>query len=574
MNRTALIATCMAALAGAAAAQSTDAAWVGRVTARDVNVRSAPSGDAYACLRLSRPAQVQVVEATGEWLAIEPPPGAFSVISRDFVEPSEDGRTGTVTGMNVNVRAGTRLYDWEGTTDHRQVQTRLDRGDSVVILGSAGDYYKIAPPEGVRFYITAQYVERVAAGEAEVEPIPLDGELEDEFEVDVDGEPDVDAEEDVEEVDADPESDDGKASVVIEESMEEVESAVEQFEALEAKLQAEFERPAEQRDLRKLLVAYRNLDVGKKGYLKPYVDSRIQFLEIALQRRVRREQIQEMIQDALQRQREFESARSRVEVGETGRPEPSFAATGVLRPSELYPGDGGRPRRYAVLEPGTRKTVAYAQSTRGTIAWSDYVGKRVGLVGERIHDGELTVIETETVVALSDEIELPEPPAPVVKPYTPPAPRPETGDLPRPIRPGPEPEPESVDIEPEPETPAEPAPSEPREPLGDEWETLGAEPVEPETVEVEPVPVEPEPGETEGAEPVRPAFEEPVEPEPVEPESVEPEPLEPESTDPDPGEEPAASDGDPLPPTGLPVGVPSTRPEDEGEETVDEEEFE
>ncbi|MBS3733589.1 MAG: hypothetical protein KGY99_01540 [Phycisphaerae bacterium] len=539
--------------------------WVGQVTARDVNVRSSPTEHAsYECLRLSRPAKVTVVGEIEKWLKIQPPAGAFSIISNrdDLVRAGADGKTGTVVARNVNIRAGTRVHDWGELANHWHVQTQLDRGDKIVILAEKSDFYRIKPPAGVHFYITRQYVKRADRTVGETDPAMAGADAGDAGASDAttgaETAGDTGASDATTGADAGGDSG-ADASVVTDAEMEDVNAALKAFNNVEETLYAEFAKPPAERDLRKLLTAYRRMDAGEDSFLKPYIDSRIRFLQIAIRRRAERQEADELIREARRKQKEFESSRAKIEVLTPKQAEPDYVARGVLVPSAVFRGGGGRPKRYVVRNPDTLAIRAYAQCSEGTVAWTEYVGKEVGLVGEMRYDEglEVNVVEVGEIVALSDDVTLTTPPEPTVAPYTPPAEAPsDPGALPRPIRPAGDSQSET-EAGTEGAAPAEDgSPIEALPPI--EIEPAETEPIDSQPVEVEPVEAD-TPSEAPGEEPDEDFA-----------------PIRPDRPDMAPAEDNGgASDDtpadDPLPPTGLPVGAPTTQPDDE---PINEEEFE
>ena len=149
-----ILATAFAAAACSAA--SAAAPYEGVITGNDVYVRSGPGTGAYACAKLSAPARVTVVDQLDSWLKILPSEGCHSVVSKDYVKPDATGKTGTIVGDNVWVRAAGVLRDDQFFT----LQSRLNTNDTVEIIGRSGDYYQIKPPKGAYFWIAAQFVKR------------------------------------------------------------------------------------------------------------------------------------------------------------------------------------------------------------------------------------------------------------------------------------------------------------------------------------------------------------------------------------------------------------------------------
>jgi hypothetical protein len=596
-----LIATiCATVLTSAAFAQTnqpagTEAAWVGEITAANVYVRSSADDAAYPCLQMSAPAKVTVVGKSGTWLKILPPPDAFSVIAKGFVTPDPSSTRGTVTGNNVRVRAGTRLLDSNRLIDHYVVQLTLNKGDQVAIVGQAEEFYKITPPKGAFLYVSEKYIKQPlltdvpeVVGAVTTRPVATE-----------------------------------EQPVVTEKTTPEAKATLAAFEALEAKLKAEFKKPVDVRDLQGLLDEYRALDAGEKGFLKPYLNARIQFLQASIERMKELRSLEDALSETAAKQRQFELGRTRIEVVPTTKPVTTFTARGILLPSALFPGTAGAPKRFIVRDPDTLRITAYAQCTSGQVNLSQYAGKEVALLGNAEYNTQLDaeVVEVQQVVVLREQVQLPGPPEPVVKPYTPP-PRPKPpAPLQRPqiskLTTGPAAPPEAM-----PETkPAEPAekpaaepelpalkPAEPAEKPAAEPELPAlkpAEPAEKPAAEPELPALKPaEPAEKPATEPELPALKpaEPAEKPATEPElpALKPaEPAEKPAAEPElpalkpaePAEKPAAEPqpkpvrpeleplpepttraaGAPLPPTGLPVIVPARRPTTQ---PVNENEFE
>jgi uncharacterized protein YgiM (DUF1202 family) len=129
--------------------------FAGIVKNNNVFVKSGPSLNSYSTMKLDKGAEVTVVGIKGEWLKIVPPEGSFSYVPQVYVtrRGPENSPTGRVNSQ-LNVRAGSTLNSMKTT-----IQTKLEEGADVKILGDLDEYYKIAPPEGAYVYINKQYVE-------------------------------------------------------------------------------------------------------------------------------------------------------------------------------------------------------------------------------------------------------------------------------------------------------------------------------------------------------------------------------------------------------------------------------
>lgn len=130
----------------------------GEIVGTQVNVRSGPSTNYYAVARLGAGTRVKAYEEKFGWLAITPPDGVFSYVSKEFVTLSPDGKIGTITGDNVLVRAGSMLNDQKTT-----IHSKLQRGDKVSVLGESAGFLKILPPDDARVYVSADFVAKVGS---------------------------------------------------------------------------------------------------------------------------------------------------------------------------------------------------------------------------------------------------------------------------------------------------------------------------------------------------------------------------------------------------------------------------
>jgi hypothetical protein len=128
-------------------------------TTGSVFVRSGPSDNYYPTTKLEKGQKVKVVGIKYQWLKIEPPAESFSYVGKAFVDRHGDGKSGRVNNP-ANVRAGSALNQMKTT-----IQTKLDPGAEVKILGEEDEYYKIEPPAGAYVYINQQYVRPIGPPE-------------------------------------------------------------------------------------------------------------------------------------------------------------------------------------------------------------------------------------------------------------------------------------------------------------------------------------------------------------------------------------------------------------------------
>jgi hypothetical protein len=131
----------------------------GEVTGSAVIVRSGPGEQFYPTAKLDKGEKVKVVGIKFNWLKIEPPRGSFSYIGRMLVERHGDGKVGKVVSNNTNiyVRAGSALNPMKST-----IQTKLNPGTDVTILGEEDEYFKIEPPTGAYLFVHQKDVKPIA----------------------------------------------------------------------------------------------------------------------------------------------------------------------------------------------------------------------------------------------------------------------------------------------------------------------------------------------------------------------------------------------------------------------------
>ena len=130
--------------------------FAGVVNANQVYLRSGPGDNYYATHKLDKGAPLTVVGVTFDWLKVLPPDGSFSYVAKAYVEQRGDGTIGRTTKPELNVRAGSDLNAMKTT-----LQSKLDEGVDIQIVGEQDEYFKIKPPTGVYLYINKQFVDPV-----------------------------------------------------------------------------------------------------------------------------------------------------------------------------------------------------------------------------------------------------------------------------------------------------------------------------------------------------------------------------------------------------------------------------
>lgn len=147
------------------------AGWL-RITGSTVNVRARPDLNSLSMTRLDRDTIVWAIKKEGSWWAISPPPDVFSLIAARFVERTgaDRGIVKVEPGSILRVRAGSRNV--QVNPQETDVQSKIGNGQEVrivgeVISGTAADgtperWLQIAPPEGVAAYISSEFAEPIS----------------------------------------------------------------------------------------------------------------------------------------------------------------------------------------------------------------------------------------------------------------------------------------------------------------------------------------------------------------------------------------------------------------------------
>lgn len=357
----------LVAVGGTSASANSDVAFTGEVTGNDVYVRSGPSTNYYPVTKLNAGARVSVVDVVEGWYAIVPPEGCFSLIHKKFVDIGDKPSAGVVNGNAVRVRAGSSLRP-----DLYAKQLKLNRGAEVTVLGPHNDdYLRIAPPEGVRLYISQEFVARDTGSTAKLrnEPVPTPPSTSDT----PDAKPVDDA------------SDDKAADTA--KAGEERESAKSEssyrgeIEELDAALAAEMREPLLHRDYSSLIARYGVLaEQDDDEYARVYAKSRIIQLHEAsdglsavrelrdLGTKLKRERTIKLIERQQWRMRERKIGGA-------------YDAIGELRPSMIWTAPTG-PKRYRLVgdEKPTPRTIAYVEiPAQSNLDIRQFLGRRVGV---------------------------------------------------------------------------------------------------------------------------------------------------------------------------------------------------
>jgi len=404
----------LSALAQAAPAREV----VGTLTGKNVFVRSNPSTTgAYQCTQLSTGDKVVVLKAQGEWLQIKPVKGTWSVMAKKFVKPDAAGKIGTVTGDNVWVRAAGELCTFANVADYYVWQGQLNKGDTVTIIGEAGDYYKIAPPDFATFWIAAKYVDlggKTVAEESDdgVADAPNTGAAVKSRKAPASEKVTV-------------RESDGKTTTVTTTETTTVrrtasgqeldpKSAFGQVEAVRLEMMAEYKKPIEQRDLRRIIDKFNAIDTsdderaGKiAAYYVKYMENQLTVIDEA---KAASAQIEK--KKAAITQIKVTMDKEVIEIQTNPKPK-AFNAQGVLRESAAFPGTKFSPQRWIVYDPQLDRITAYVQCTTGEVDVKAFVGKHVGVWGTEVYYEHLKlyVIDAQEIVVLGEAEPLPARPA-------------------------------------------------------------------------------------------------------------------------------------------------------------------
>ncbi len=150
--------------AGSGSASST--AFIGEVSASNVNVRSGPGLRYYVVGQLAKGDLVNVVKTTKGWDVISAPAGARCYVAKQFVKLNASGSRGTITSHFVNLRAASALTP---TSDYAVVGMAR-RGQRVSVVGHSGMFDIIRAPMHTHFYLYASFVKPAPANSTYISP--------------------------------------------------------------------------------------------------------------------------------------------------------------------------------------------------------------------------------------------------------------------------------------------------------------------------------------------------------------------------------------------------------------------
>ena len=121
-----------------------------------VLIRSGAGRAYYEVGQLRRGDTVTVQNELFGWYRITPPQDVFCFIERKNVDAKNDGSRGVVNTDDTNVMAA---HVGGGPADSYRTLLKLGRGDTVEIVDTVSNVYKIRPPEGAYVYLPPNTIE-------------------------------------------------------------------------------------------------------------------------------------------------------------------------------------------------------------------------------------------------------------------------------------------------------------------------------------------------------------------------------------------------------------------------------
>lgn len=138
------------------------------ITEADVQVRSGAGRAYYEVGTLPQGAEVVVEADLFGWYKIACPEGVFCFVERKNVNVRGDGRLGVVETDNTPINAA---HATKGPADSYRNLLKLDAGDTVEIVDTVNNAYKIKPPKGAYVYLPPGSIEPKSKVPAQPEPV-------------------------------------------------------------------------------------------------------------------------------------------------------------------------------------------------------------------------------------------------------------------------------------------------------------------------------------------------------------------------------------------------------------------
>jgi hypothetical protein len=373
--------------------ENAKSAFEGQITA-STHVRSGPSDNFYPTTRLDTGAIVRVVGIKYNWLKIEPPKGSFSYVAKAFVQRHGDGGEGVVDpSATPNVRAGSDLNALKTT-----VQTKLQPGQHVKILGEQDEYFKIEPPAGAYLYVDQKFVhavrkinEPIAAATPKAQPKPGD-------EVDPPVVPPVEGgiaegpSTGPESPATGPATRNGNEAVAAGPTTKPAvaeASLLTQLEELEAKFKEASGKPLVDQPLEELTAGYTSLSTRPTltKQMRRVVDARTAALKVRTEARESYLVLKKNQADVETKRQALHAEREELQERIKQNDIKIFTAVGTLRTSSLQLGGSGT--LYRLTDPITGRTVVYLRSPDQSV--SSLINQFIGIKGDLTGDPALNL---------------------------------------------------------------------------------------------------------------------------------------------------------------------------------------
>jgi hypothetical protein len=369
---------------------------VGRINGNAVMVRSGPSENDYATMRLDRDAEVTVVGEKFGWLKIVPPEGSFCYVAEAYVNRTGNGSFGQVTST-LNVRVGSSLNALK-----TKVASRLEPNQRVEIIGKQDEYFKIKPPADVFLYVNKQFVDPVRE-------LPKDGLAEAGQEA---------KQEPAARQDQDPQAGGANTGVALEEptGTDQVAegpttvptestgdavaettpatqpgatpSAEAEFDRLEATYSDASQRPLDEQPVEEMLASYQKLAASMElpESMRRICEFKINVLKTRAELKTQFVEARKVQDDLKSKQTALQGEQQELEQRIRSAEMQFYTAVGTLRPSSLQV---GQHTLYRLTDPSNGRTVVYLRSDDTKLP--QFIGQFVGVRGEVTTDSQLNL---------------------------------------------------------------------------------------------------------------------------------------------------------------------------------------
>lgn len=367
--------------------------FAGVVNSNAVFVRSGPSENDYATLKLDKGAEVTVVGIRFEWLKIAPPDGSFCYVAKAYVNRAGNGSIGQVS-TTLNVRIGSALNPLK-----TKVASKLEPGEKVEILGEQDEYFKIKPPADVYLYINKQFVDPLrkitppANGAASAAPAtPL-----------TDAAPQPTGAQDNTAAPTTAPSDNSAttaapatqpntatadAAAANPPASQPSAAADAEFDRLESTYAEISQKPLDEQPVEDLLAGYQKLAAsdGLPESMRRICDWKVSVLKTRADAKAQFVGAKKVQDDMKSKQLALKAEQGELEQRVKATDVQFYTAVGTLRTSSLQQ---GRQTLYRLTDPASGRTVVYLRSDDGNLA--QFIGQFIGVKGDVATDSQLSL---------------------------------------------------------------------------------------------------------------------------------------------------------------------------------------